>query len=48
MAIHGQRGKKDLKESPFVESFELLRANNEGYWTYNHMSIPIRGLRRLR
>ncbi|KAI2498015.1 hypothetical protein MHU86_16452 [Fragilaria crotonensis] len=38
MAIHGQCGKRDLKESPFVVSFEL-GANNEGYWTYNHMSI---------
>ncbi|KAI2500715.1 hypothetical protein MHU86_13743 [Fragilaria crotonensis] len=38
MAIHGQCGIRDLKESPFVVSFEL-GANNEGYWTYNHMSI---------
>jgi hypothetical protein len=38
MAVHGQAGKKDLKESPFVVSFEL-GANNEGYWTYNHMSV---------
>ena len=38
MAVTGQAGKKDLKESPFVVSFEL-GANNEGYWTYNHMSI---------
>lgn len=38
LAIHGQVAKKDLKESPFVVSFEL-GMNNEGYWTYNHMSI---------
>ena len=38
MAIHGQAMKKDLKDSPFVIYFEL-GANNEGYWTYNHMSI---------
>jgi hypothetical protein len=38
IAVHGQAGKKDLKESPFVVSFEL-GANNEGYWTYNHMSV---------
>jgi hypothetical protein len=38
MAVHGQAVKKELKESPFVVSFEL-GANNEGYWTYNHMSI---------
>ena len=38
IAIHGQVSKKDLKESPFVVSFEL-GANNDGYWTYNHMSI---------
>ena len=31
-------GKKNLQESPFVVSVEL-GANNEGYWTYNHMSI---------
>ena len=30
--------KKDLKDSPFVVYFEL-GANNEGYWTYNHMAI---------
>ena len=38
IAIHGQAMKKDLKDSPFVIYFEL-GANNEGYWTYNHMSI---------
>ncbi|KAI2496105.1 hypothetical protein MHU86_18382 [Fragilaria crotonensis] len=38
IAIHGQAMKKDLRDSPFVIYFEL-RANNEGYWTYNHMSI---------
>ncbi|KAI2490094.1 hypothetical protein MHU86_24490 [Fragilaria crotonensis] len=38
MAIHGQVAKKNLEESPFVVSFEL-GTNNEGYWTYNHMSI---------
>ena len=39
IAIHGQVSKKDLKESPFVVSFEL-GANNKGYWTkYNHMSV---------
>ncbi|KAI2509704.1 hypothetical protein MHU86_4686 [Fragilaria crotonensis] len=38
MAIHSQAAKKDLKQSPFVVYFEL-GANNEGYWTYNHMSI---------
>ena len=38
MAIHGQAAKKDLKKSPFVVYFEL-GANNEGYWTYNHMAI---------
>ena len=38
MAIHGQATKKDLKHSPFVVYFEL-GANNEGYWTYNHMAI---------
>ena len=38
MAIHGQAAKKDLKQSPFVVYFEL-GANNEGYWTYNHMAI---------
>jgi hypothetical protein len=27
-----------LKHSPFVVYFEL-GANNEGYWTYNHMAI---------
>ncbi|KAI2499926.1 hypothetical protein MHU86_14547 [Fragilaria crotonensis] len=38
IAIHGQVAKKNLEESPFVVSFEL-GTNNEGYWTYNHMSI---------
>jgi hypothetical protein len=38
MAIHGQATKKDLKNAPFVIHFEL-GANNEGYWTYNHMSV---------
>ncbi|KAI2496293.1 hypothetical protein MHU86_18205 [Fragilaria crotonensis] len=38
VAIHGQASKKDLKRSPFVVYFEL-GANNEGYWTYNHMAI---------
>jgi hypothetical protein len=38
IAIHGQATKKDLKHSPFVVYFEL-GANNEGYWTYNHMAI---------
>jgi hypothetical protein len=38
MAIHGHATKKDLKHSPFVVYFEL-GANNEGYWTYNHMAI---------
>jgi len=38
MAIHGQATKKDIKDSPFAIFFEL-GANNEGYWTYNHMSI---------
>jgi hypothetical protein len=38
IAVHGQVGKKDLKQSPFVVSFEL-GINNEGYWTYNHMSV---------
>lgn len=38
LAIHGQALKKDLKQSPFVIYFEL-GANNEGYWTYNHMAI---------
>jgi hypothetical protein len=38
LAIHGQALKKDLKESPFVVNFEV-GANNEGYWTYNHMAI---------
>jgi hypothetical protein len=38
IAVHGQAVKKEIKESPFVVSFEL-GANNEGYWTYNHMSI---------
>jgi hypothetical protein len=38
MAINGQATKKDLKDSPLVIYFEL-GANNEGYWTYNHMSI---------
>ena len=38
LAIHGQVAKKDLEESPFVVSFEL-GANNECYWTYNHMSL---------
>ena len=32
IAVHGQVGKKDLKQSPFVVSFEL-GINNEGYWT---------------
>ena len=41
IAIHGQVGKKDLKELPFVLSFEL-GANNDGYWTYNHMSIQVK------
>jgi hypothetical protein len=41
LAIHGQVGKKDLKESPFVVSFKL-GANNEGYWTYNHTSIQFK------
>jgi hypothetical protein len=35
---HGQVCKKDLKESPFVVSL-LMGANNEGHWTYNHVSI---------
>jgi hypothetical protein len=39
MAIHGQPMKEDLKK-PFVVYFEL-GANNEGYWTYNHMSIQL-------
>jgi hypothetical protein len=38
MAIKGQATKKDLTQSPFVVYFEL-GANNEGYWTYNHMAI---------
>ena len=38
IAIHGQVGKKNLQESPFVVSVKL-GANNKGYWTYNHMSI---------
>ena len=39
LAVHGQVDKKDLlEESTFVVSFEL-GANNEGYWTYNHVSI---------
>ena len=38
MAIHGQAMKKDLKSSPFTIYFEL-GANNEGYWTFNHMAI---------
>ena len=38
LAIHGQVAKKDLEESPFVVSFES-GANNEVYWTYNHMSL---------
>jgi len=38
IAINGQAMKKDLLNSPFVIYFEL-GANNEGYWTYNHMSI---------
>ena len=38
VAIHGQASKQDLKQSPFVVYFEL-GANNEGYWTYNHMAI---------
>jgi hypothetical protein len=38
IAVHGQAVKKELKELPFVVSFEL-GANNEGYWTYDHMSI---------
>jgi hypothetical protein len=38
LAVNGQVQKKDLKQSPFVVSFEL-GVNNEGYWTYNHMSI---------
>ena len=38
MAIHGHTAKKELLHSPFVVYFEL-GANNEGYWTYNHMAI---------
>jgi hypothetical protein len=38
IAIHGQTTKKDLKQSPFIVHFEL-GANNQGYWTYNHMAI---------
>jgi hypothetical protein len=38
ITIHEQAMKKDLKDSPFVVYFEL-GANNEGYWTSNHMSI---------
>jgi hypothetical protein len=38
IAVHGQVGKKDLKQSPFVVIFEL-GVNNEGYWTYNYMSV---------
>ena len=38
LAVHGQVAKKDLQEAKFVVSFKL-GANNEGYWTYNHMSI---------
>ena len=30
MAVHGQVAKRDLKESPFVVSFEL-GVNNKGY-----------------
>jgi hypothetical protein len=30
--------KKDLINSPVDIHFEL-RANNKGYWTYNHMSV---------
>jgi hypothetical protein len=41
IAVHGQAVKKELKELPFVVSFEL-GANNEGYWTYNHMSIKFK------
>jgi hypothetical protein len=40
MAIHGQAAEKDLEKSPFVAYFEL-RANNEGFWTYNHMAIQV-------
>jgi hypothetical protein len=32
--VHGQVGKKDLKQSPFVVTFEL-GVNNEGYWKHN-------------
>ncbi len=43
LAVHGQVAKKDLQEeSTFVLSFEL-GANNEGYWTDNHMSIQFEG-----
>jgi hypothetical protein len=38
IAIHGTAAKNDLKDSPFVVYFEL-GANNEGYWTYNHMAV---------
>jgi hypothetical protein len=38
LAVHGQMAKKDLKQSPFLVSFEL-GVNNKGYWTYNHMSV---------
>jgi hypothetical protein len=32
--------KKDLKHSPFVVEFEY-GANNEGYWSYEHMVLQL-------
>ena len=32
--------KKDLKNSPFVVEFEY-GANNEGYWSYEHMVLQL-------
>ncbi len=40
MSKKGTALKKDLKHSPFVVEFKY-GANNEGYWSYEHMVLQL-------
>jgi hypothetical protein len=40
IAKRGTADKKDLKHSPFIIEFEY-GANNEGYWSYEHMVLHL-------
>jgi hypothetical protein len=38
ISLRGTGAKQPLKESPFMREFEY-GANNEGYWSYEHMVL---------